>query len=60
MKWFWLLASIASALMTALFIWLMVYAFLYYPMTWLRALAAFSLVAAWASFTHTAFVKFRR
>jgi uncharacterized RDD family membrane protein YckC len=58
MRFVWLLASVACALVTALFCYTLVYYFMHYSPT-LRVLALISVVVFWIMLTQSAFAKFR-
>jgi hypothetical protein len=47
MRFIWLLASLASALLTVLFCYTLVYYFMHRSPTWLGVLALFSVVVFW-------------
>jgi hypothetical protein len=57
MRWFWLLVSIACALMAGLFCYTLVYYFMHYSPTW-RVVGLFAAIAVWVMLTRGAFSKF--
>jgi len=59
MRWLFLLGSILSALLTAGFVWLVIFYFQNYSPSW-RVLALFSVVAFWALLSKKTFLRFRR